>query len=138
MSYQDKLAKIEALIQRSSSEGERHAAQFAKERILNKISDMQATRPVEFKISLDSLWKKRLFVTLCAKHGYKPYRYARQKRTTAQVKVAKSIMEEVLWPEFLRYATMFEGLVEDILKDLTEKIHNAHEEELEIVGVITD
>ena len=30
MSYQDKLAKVEALLQRASSEGERQAAELAK------------------------------------------------------------------------------------------------------------
>jgi CRISPR/Cas system Type II protein with McrA/HNH and RuvC-like nuclease domain len=134
MSYLDKLAKVEALIQRASSEGERHAAQLAKERILGKISDLQLNRPIEYKLSFDSPWKKRLFVTLCAKHGYKPYRYARQKYTTAQVMVAKNMMEEVLWPEFQRYAKIMEDLTEDILKDLTNKIHNVVEEELEIAG----
>ena len=100
MSYLDKLAKVEALLQRASSEGERQAAEFAKERILARISDLHTNRAIEYKISLDSPWKKRLFVTLCAKHGYKTYRYARQKRATTHLMIAKNMMEEVLWPEF--------------------------------------
>lgn len=136
MSYLDKLAKVEALLQRASSEGERQAAEYAKGRILAKISDIHTNRPIEYKISLDSSWKKRLFVTICAKHGYKTYRYVRQKRTTAHVMITKNIMEEVLWPEFLRYAKILEELVEDILKDLTDKIHQVQEEEVEIVGEI--
>ncbi len=132
----DKLSKIEALIQRASSEGERQAAQYAKERVLAKISERQASIPIEYKVSNDSPWKKRLFVALCAKHGYKTYRYSRQKRTTAQVRVPKNIMEEVLWPEFLRYAKILEELVEEIMKDLTNKIHNVQEEEVEIAGEI--
>jgi hypothetical protein len=138
MSYLDKLAKVEALLQRAASEGERQAAQLAKERILGKISVLHNNRPLEYKISLDSPWKKRLFGTLCAKHGYKTYRYIRQKRTTVQVMIAKNMMEEVLWPEFLRYAKILEELVEEILKDLTHKIHNVleEEEEVEIAGEI--
>ena len=130
----NKLAKIEALLQRASSEGERHAAQLAKERILGKISDLHVNRPIEYKISFNSPWKKRLFATLCAKHGYKPYRYTRQKYTTAQVMIAKSMMEEILWPEYQRYAKIMEELVEDILKDLTNRIYSVQEEELEIAG----
>ena len=75
----DKLSKIEALIQRASTEGERQAAQFAKERVLAKIVERQASIPIEFKVTHDSPWKKRLFVALCSKHGYKTYRYVRQK-----------------------------------------------------------
>jgi hypothetical protein len=136
MSYLDKLAKIEALLQRASSEGERQAAAFAKERILSKISDIHNSRPLEYKISLDSSWKKRLFTTLCAKHGYKTYRYVRQKRTTTQVMIAKDIMDKILWPEFLKYAQLLEELVEEIMKDLTQKIHQVQEEEVEIAGEI--
>lgn len=136
MSYLDKLAKVEALLQRASSDGERQAAGLAKERILARISDLQINRPIEYKISVDSPWKKRLFLTLCAKHGYKTYRYARQKRTTTHLMIAKNMMDEVLWPEFLRYSKILEELVQDILKDLTDKIHHVQEEELEIAGEI--
>ncbi len=55
MSYLDKLAKVEALIQRASSQGERHAAELAKGRILTKISELQINRPIEYKITLDNL-----------------------------------------------------------------------------------
>lgn len=137
MSFLDKLAKVEALLQRASSEGERQAAQLAKERILARISDIHVNRPIEYKISLDSPWKMRLFRTVCAKHGYKTYRYVRQRRTTSHVMIAKSMMEEVLWPEFLRYSKVLEELVEDILKDLTDKIHHVQEEEVEIAGEIS-
>ena len=136
MSYLDKLAKIEALLQGSSSDGERQAAQLAKERILAKISDLHANRPIEYKISLDSPWKRRLFRTICAKYGYKTYRYVRQRRTTMHVMIAKNMMDELLWPEFLRYSKILEELVEDILKDLTDRIYRVEEEELEIAGEI--
>ena len=91
MSYLDKLLKIETLIQRAASEGERQAAQFAKERILNKISEEQANIPIEYKVTLNSPWKKRLFVALCGKHGLRTYRYPRQKYTTACLRISKNM-----------------------------------------------
>ena len=133
----EKLAKIEALIQRASSEGERQAAQYAKERILSTVAERQTKIPIEYKITFDSTWKKRLFITLCSKYGYQTYRYSRQKRTTAHVRVVKHFMEEVLWPEFLRYAQLLGELVEEIMKDLTAKIHRVQEEEIEIAGEIS-
>lgn len=136
MSYLDKLAKIEALLERASSEGERQAAAFAKERVLAKISEIHNSSPVEYKISFDSPWKKRLFITLCAKHGYNTYRYSRQKRTTTNLRIAKNVMDQILWPEFLKYAELLEELVEEIMKDLTQKIHQVKEEEIEIAGEI--
>lgn len=132
----EKLSKIEALIQRASSEGERQAAQHAKERVLSSIAERQSKIPIEYKISFDSHWKKRLFITLCSKYGYQTYRYSRQKRTTAHVRIVKNFMEEVLWPEFLRYSQLLEELVEEIMKDLTNKIHRVQQEEIEIAGEI--
>lgn len=136
MSLFDKLAKIEALIQRSSSEGERQAALFAKERVLTTFSERQANIPIEYKVSVDSPWKKRLFVALCNKHGFKTYRYQRQKYTTTRLRISKSMMDEVLWPEFLRYSKILEELVEEIMQDLTNKIYEVKEEEVVIAGEI--
>jgi len=45
MSFLDKLAKIDALIQLSSSEEERQAAQLAKERVLAKTSLDESYKP---------------------------------------------------------------------------------------------
>lgn len=134
MSFLDKLAKIEALIQRASSEGERQAAQLAKERVLNKICLDKSNEPIEYRVSLASSWEKRLFVALCNKHGYKTYRYQRQKYTTARLRISKNVMVEVLWPEYEKYAKMLREVVEDILQDLINKIHKVDEEEMIIAG----
>jgi len=136
MSLFDKLAKIEALIQRSSSEGERQAALLAKERVLATFSERQFNIPIEYKVSLDSPWKKRLFVALCNKHGFKTYRYPRQKYTTTCLSISKSMMDEVLWPEFQRYSRILEELVGEIIQDLTDKIYQVKEEEVVVTGEI--
>ena len=118
MSFLDKLAKIEAIIHRASCEGERQAAQLAKERVLTKIALTQNDKPIEYRVSLGSPWEKRLFVALCRKHGFQTYRYSRQKHTTARLMISKIVMNEVLWPDFLRYSQMLRELVEDIMQDL--------------------
>lgn len=137
MSFLDKLAKIEALIQRSSFEGERQAALLAKERVLATLSERQSNIPIEYKVTVDSPWKNRLFVALCNKHGFRTYRYQRQKYTTARLRISKSMMDGVLWPEFQRYSKILEELVEEIMKDLTDKIHQVKEEEILIAGEIS-
>lgn len=136
MSFLDKLAKIEALIQRAASEGERQAAQGAKERVLNKICLDQSNQPIEYRVSLASPWEKRLFVALCQKHGFQTYRYQRQKYTTARLRISKNMMEELLWPDYLRYSKMLGEVVEEIMKDLINKIHHVNEEEVLIAGEI--
>jgi hypothetical protein len=136
MSFLDKLAKIEALIQRASLEGERQAAQLAKERIIAKLSLNQSDELIEYRISLGSSWEKRLFIALCRKHGFQTYRYPKQKYTTARLKISKSIMDEILWPEYQRYFKMLQELIEDIMQNLINKIHNVQDDEMVIMGEI--
>jgi hypothetical protein len=136
MSFLDKLAKIEALIQRASSEGERHAAQLAKERVLHKVYLDQSNQPIEYRVSLESHWEKRLFVAICGKHGFQTYRYQRQKYTTARLKISKAMMDEVLWPDYLRYSKMLSELVEEIMKDIINKIYKIEEEEILVAGAV--
>ncbi len=140
MSILDKIAKIEALIQRASSEGERNAARLAKERVLallmqqqdqkTKEQERKEEEPREYKISTGNSWKKRLFVALCSKHELRTYRYYRQKHTNTCVRVAKTFMDKILWPEFQQYSKLLEELVEEILKELITKIHASEEEEV--------
>lgn len=49
----DKLIKIQALIERASSEGKRQAAILAKERIMRR----QNQYPIEFRVALHSIWQ---------------------------------------------------------------------------------
>ncbi len=42
----------------------------------------------------------RIFVALCRKHGVRPYRYPRQRRTTVMVRVQPSAFEQNVLVEF--------------------------------------
>ncbi len=133
----DKLTKIEALIQRASFAGEKQAAILAKQRILATLHQ-PTQRAIEYKVSFDSPWKKQLFIALCARYGFSTYRYYRQKYTTACLRISKSDMDDMLWPEFQRYAKILEELVEDVMQGLINKIHDVKEEEAVIAGEITN
>lgn len=133
MEFAEKIRKIEALIAGAKSEGERQAAELAKERIQGRIT----AQPIEYTVRLGNPWKKKLFVSLCNKYGLKTYRYAKQKYTTAMVRVSPPFMNSVLWPEMNRYSSMFEELANEIMQDLISKIHQVKEEdEVVIVGEI--
>ena len=138
MDIADKIRKIEALIAGAKSDGERQAAEFAKQRLQDKMT----AQPVEYTVSLRSPWEKKLFVAICCKHQLRTYRYARQKHTTTMVRVAKPFMNAVLWPEYNKYAKILHKLTEEIVVDLISKIHVVKEEqETVIVGelpVITE
>jgi hypothetical protein len=125
MNIADKILKIEALIAGAKSDGERQAAEFAKQRLQGKITE----QPIEYAVRLHSHWEKKLFVAICSKHGLRTYRYLRQKYTTAMVRVAKPFMDSVLWPEYNKYASMLHKLTEEISTDLISKIHLVEEDE---------
>ncbi|MEQ9123422.1 MAG: hypothetical protein RIM80_12750, partial [Alphaproteobacteria bacterium] len=76
-----KLLKIEALFRRAGSPGERAAAQAAMSRLESRLQEGGGPE-VEMKFSLPDGWSVRLFVAVCRKHGLRPYRYPRQRRTT--------------------------------------------------------
>lgn len=120
-----KLQKIEALIAGAKTEGEKQAAQFAKRRLQKKFGE----KPVEYSIRVNSLSKKKLFVAICQKHGIRTYRYRGQKHTTTMLMVGKSFLDEVLWPEFKKYAKLLDEFVDEIMQDLISQIHQVEEEE---------
>ena len=131
MDIADKIRKIESLIVGAKCDGERQAAEFAKQRLQEKI----VAQPLEYTVRLDSPWKKKLFVAMCGKHGLRTYRYMRQKRTTTMLRVSKPFMDCILWPEYHKYAVILDTLTEEILIDLISKIHLVNDEdETVIVG----
>ena len=130
MDIADKIRKIEALIAGAKSDGERQAAEFAKQRLQEKIT----AQPMEYTVRLNSPWKKKLFVAICNKHGLPTYRYARQKYITTMLRVTKSFMDLILWPEFNKYATMLDELNAEILTELISKIHLVKEEDETVIA----
>lgn len=120
MSFPQKLIKIQALIDRTSSKGEREAAALAKERVLQK----QQQGPKEFLITLHSIWQKSIFLALCKKYGLHTHRYPRQKNTTTVVLVTPAFLDELLWPEYLKYSSLLQDHILDVVDSVIEKIEN--------------
>ena len=95
-----KLEKLEALFARGATEGERAAAGAALDRLTAKLGGASKKGAVELKYSLPDGWAVRIFVALCRKHGVKPYRYPRQRRTTVMVRVQPEVFERTVMAEF--------------------------------------
>jgi hypothetical protein len=130
MEFAEKIRKIEALIAGAKSEGERQAAELAKQRLQGRI----VAQPIEYTVRLGNPWKKKLFTALCQKYQLYTYRYARQKYTTAMVRVSRPFMDSVLWPEFNQYSLMFEELANEIMQGLISKIHQVKEEDEVVIA----
>ena len=116
-----KLQRIEALHARAGSEGERVAAERARERIRARLAQLEAEEPpVEFRFTLADQWSRHLFVALMRRYGIQPYRYSRQRRTTVMARLNSSFVNETLWPEFLELqetlAGYFDALTDRVIE----------------------
>jgi hypothetical protein len=121
----EKLRRIEALHARPGSEGERQAAEQARERIQARLKQMEAEEPpIEFRFTLADQWSRHLFVALMRRYGIHPYRYRGQRRTTVMARLSRSFVNNTLWPEFQELqqtlSTYFDALTDRVIEQALE------------------
>ncbi|HYH97864.1 hypothetical protein [Hyalangium sp.] len=95
----EKLRAIEALFAGATTEGEREAADRARQRIAARLVERQGERQLEWQFSQDP-WSYRLLVSLARRYGIEPYRYRRQRRSTLIIKTSERFMRETFLPEY--------------------------------------
>ena len=119
-----KLAKVEALFRRAGGPGERAAAGAAMDRLRARLGRRDGKREpeVELKLTLPDKWSVSLLAAVCRKHGIKPYRYARQRRTTVMVRARERDFDGVVWPKFERLHSELESYFEDVTDDLITRV----------------
>lgn len=115
-----KLAKLEALFRRAGSLGEKSAAGAAIERLQGRLAGSGEKREpeVELQYSLPDVWSAELFRAVCRKHGVRPYRYRRQRRTTVMVRAREREFDRRAWPEYCR----LHDELADYFKDVTDHL----------------
>ena len=118
-----KLAKVEELFRRSGSTGERAAAEAALNRLKDRldVSDEDREPEIELQFSLPDMWSVRLFLAVCRKHGVRPYRYARQRRTTVMARARQAFFDQVVLPEFDLLHDELESYFENVTDQLIER-----------------
>ncbi len=115
----EKLQKIEALFVRAGTAGEKAAAGAAAERIRARLGPAASDESlVEIKFSVPDIWSRKLFIALCRKYGFNPFRYRRLHRQTVIVKAPRSFVDQVLWPEFQDLS----GALAAYLGEVTERL----------------
>jgi hypothetical protein len=115
----EKLARIEALFAGATTEGERVAAAEARRRIQARLEFVQdSDPPVEFRLSVPDAWARKVLLSLLRRYDLKPYRYRSQRHTTVMVKVPKSFLTEVIWPEYEQVSAAIRSYVDQV----TERI----------------
>ena len=120
-----RLAKLENLFRRAGTTGERVAAGAAIDRLKDRLQSGQADLEVELKLSLPDVWSVRLFVALCRKHDVRPYRYARQPRTTVMVRTSDRFFADVVWAEFSNLQSELGNYFEETVEHLIRTVMHA-------------
>jgi hypothetical protein len=127
----EKIAKVEALFLRTDSLGEMTAAHAALDR-LNTQLDKLPGEPQEFQFRMPDPWKRQLFLALVRRHQLAPYRRPRQRQTTVMVRVEKTFLDTILWPQYLELSKLLHSYLSDITEDIiTQGIHNDFSEATE-------
>jgi hypothetical protein len=97
----ERLKKVEALFLGATTSGEREAAGAAAERLKAKIDEAsRSDPPIEMKFTMPDQWSVRLFIALCRRYGFRPFRYARQRNTTIMVRAPRRVFDAVVWRQF--------------------------------------
>ena len=131
----DKLRKIERLYAGAATPGEKEAAADAMERIKRRLGETaKIERPIEYKFTLSDGWSKKLFTALLRRYALKPYRYARQRRTTVMVRVPRSFVNETLWPEFLELSKVLQTYLDEVTERVISGAIHANEGEEEVIA----
>lgn len=122
----EKLRAIEALHARPGSDGERAAAENARERILERLRELaEADPPVEHRFSMTDMWSRRVFVALLRRYGIRPYRYRRQRHTTVMAMVSKGFVDETLWPEFQSISSTLRSYLDEVTSRVVGEVIHA-------------
>jgi hypothetical protein len=122
----EKLEKVEALYFGAATVGERNAAEAALQRLRAKLAEIsRQDPPVEMQFSMPDPWGLRLFVALCRRYDIRPYRYARQRRTTIMVRAPRGFFQAVVWRQFSdMHAQLWAHFEETTDRLIREAVHS--------------
>ena len=134
----DKIRKVEALYTGTDSKGEMQAARSALDRLQAQLSAVPE-EAVEFQFSLPDPWKRQLFLALLRRHGLKPFRLPRQRTSTIMVRVPRSVLDTVIWPQFTQLSSLLHDYLSEATRDIiTRSVHgdvSEASEQLSLPGV---
>jgi len=130
----ERLRLIESLFAGASTEGERVAAERARERILERLASMaREDPPVEYQFTMSDHYSRRLLQALCRRYGLKPYRYRGQRHTTVMVRVSERFVDETLWPEFKELSKTLKAHLSEVTDRVIAEVLQADPSDASVV-----
>ena len=132
----EKLRRIDALHAGATTEGERAAADGARQRIKEKIQQYEeADPPIEYKFTLNNGWSRKLLLALLRRYGIRPYRYYRQRHNTIMARVSKGFVDKTLWPEFVEIDKELQAHLDAVAEKIINESIFADSSDAEEIGV---
>ena len=129
-----KLQLIESLFASAASEGEKVAAERAKERILQRLKQWEKEDPpIEYRFTMADMWSRKVFVALLRRYKIHPYRYSGQRYTTVMAKVSKGFVDETLWPEFQEISETLQSYLSKVTDRVVHQVIHQDNSEAEVV-----
>jgi hypothetical protein len=130
----ERLRSIEALFSGATTDGEKVAAERARERILERLKDLEKNDPpVEYRFSMSDMWSRKVFVALLRRYGIRPYRYRGQRYTTVMAGVSKRFVDETLWPEFLEISESLESYLSEVTNRVVQQVIHQDSSDAEVI-----
>ena len=130
----EKLRLIEALFAGATIEGEKVAAERARDRILERLKRLeQKDPPVEYRFSMADMWSRKVLVALLRRYGFRPYRYSGQRYTTVMARVSKPFVDETLWPAFQEFSETLRIYLAEVTDRVVSQVIHQDSSEAEVV-----
>jgi cell division septation protein DedD len=130
----EKLRLIEALHSGATTAGEREAAARARERILERLAQIEKEDPpLEYRFSMGDMWSRKVFVALLRRYGIRPYRYKRQRHTTVMARVSKRFVDETLWPEFQEISDSLQTYLSEVTDRVVSQVIHQDSSDADVV-----
>lgn len=134
----EKLRKIERLFAGAGTEGERDAAEAARERVRARLAELpQMDPPIEMQFSMADQWSRHRFLALSRRYGLQPYRYRRQRLTTVMLRVPCGFVDRVLWPEIQALGDALRVYLNEVTQRVVrEEVYGDTSEATAVVGTL--
>jgi len=130
----EKLRLIEALFAGAATEGEKVAAERAKQRILERLRSYEREDPpVEYRFAMDDMWSRKVFVAMLRRYGIRPYRYRGQRYTTVLARLSKRFVDETLWPEFQEISETLRTYLSEVTDRVVSQVIHQDSSEADVV-----
>jgi hypothetical protein len=130
----EKLRLIEALYAGAATDGERVAAERARERILERLSQWEKEAPAaEYKFTMADMWSRKVLLALLRRYDIRPYRYSGQRHTTVMARVSRRFVEETLWPEFEQLSETLRSYLSEVTDRVVAQVIHRDSSEAEVV-----